>query len=478
MGKIDTHKLAIDGKDQKNLRGDPITNDRYFSKDFMQKEWDHMWTKVWLIAGREVQIKEPGDYIVHDLISESVIIVRQDDGSIKGFYNSCAHRGQRLVNFDSSQESFRCPYHDWQFGLNGDVIGCPDPDDFPEGSPIGKRKLVEVRVDTWDGFIFYTMNDKAPELLEYLDPLPEIYKNHNFKDQIRAQWVRVELDVNWKFFCDNFNESYHTRFVHPQVPSVIDQDHFTSRYEMFPKGHARIIQMGRPSLRDRVAKGEDHPFKGILEDWGVDTSKYKDYETLSEQGWMDLKKAKRENYKEKGYYHYENLSDEELTESPFQFVFPNIAMGVQADGCILLNWFPHPTDPEKCYFDLWDMGYPIGGSAKGIGKTGRDNNQEFNSTSAGIGETGRTSNQEYFSRTKVNPIILQEVELDFRDYDNGKGVEDLWDHVVYQDWQLTDGLRRGVRSRGYQEPYLASQETRVRFFHEKLHDYLNGNPPK
>ena len=478
MGKIDTHKLAIDGKDFKNLRGDPITNDRYFSKDFMQKEWDSMWTKVWLIAGREIQIKEPGDYIVHDLITESVIIVRQDDGSIKGFYKSCAQRGQRLINFDILQDSFRCPYHDWQFGLNGDVIGCPDPDDFPEGSPIGKRKLVEVRVDTWDGFIFYTMNDEAPELLEYLDPLPEIYKNHNFKNQIRAQWVRVELDVNWKFFCDNFNESYHTRFVHPQVPSVIDQDHFTSRYEMFPKGHARIIQMGRPSLRDRVDENEDHPFKGILEDWGVDTSKYKDYETLSDQGWIDLKKAKRKNYKEKGYHHYENLSDEELTESPFQFIFTNIALGVQADGCILLNWFPHPTDPEKCYFDLWDMGYPIGGSAKGIGKTGRDTNEEFKSTSAGIGETGRTSNQEYFSRTKVNPIILQEVELDFRDYDNGKGVEDLWDHVVYQDWQLTDGLRRGVRSRGYQEPYLASQETRVRFFHEKLHDYLNGNPPK
>ena len=59
MGKIDTHNLAIDGKDQKNLRGDPITNDRYFSKDFMAKEWDKMWTKVWLIAGREVQIKSP-----------------------------------------------------------------------------------------------------------------------------------------------------------------------------------------------------------------------------------------------------------------------------------------------------------------------------------------------------------------------------------------------------------------------------------
>ena len=89
MGNVDIHNLTIDGKDQKNLRGDPITSDRYFSEDFMQKEWDSMWTKVWLIAGREIQIKEPGDYIVHDLVTESVIIVRQDDGSIKGFYNSC-----------------------------------------------------------------------------------------------------------------------------------------------------------------------------------------------------------------------------------------------------------------------------------------------------------------------------------------------------------------------------------------------------
>ena len=153
-------------------------------------------------------------------------------------------------------------------------------------------------------------------------------------------------------------------------------------------------------------------------------------------------------------------------------------MGIQADGCILLNWFPHPTDPEKCFFDLWDMGYPIGGSAKGIGKTGRDNDQAFTSTSAGICKKDEANDQEFLSRTKVNPVKLQEVELDFRDYDGGKGVEDLWDHVVYQDWQLTDGLRRGVRSKGYQEPYLTAQETRVRYFHETLHDYLNGKEPK
>ena len=75
MGKVDTHKLAIDGKEPSNLRGDPITNDRYFSKEFMTKEWDHMWTKVWLIAGREIQLKETGDYIVLTLLLNLLLLL-------------------------------------------------------------------------------------------------------------------------------------------------------------------------------------------------------------------------------------------------------------------------------------------------------------------------------------------------------------------------------------------------------------------
>ena len=87
MGKVDTHKLAIDGKEPSNLRGDPITNDRYFSKEFMAKEWEHMWTKVWLIAGREVQLKEAGDYIVHDLVTESVIIAKLEGLALRASTN-------------------------------------------------------------------------------------------------------------------------------------------------------------------------------------------------------------------------------------------------------------------------------------------------------------------------------------------------------------------------------------------------------
>ena len=72
---------------------------------------------------------------------------------------------------------------------------------------------------------------------------------------------------------------------------------------------------------------------------------------------------------------------------------------------------------------------------------------------------------------------IEEAEYDYREYDNGNGVQDLDDQVVFQDWELNAGQTSGWRSRGYQEPYLANQETRVRRFHEMLHDYLNGNPP-
>ncbi len=447
MNDIVKHPLAMDGKDPSNLRGDPITPERYYSREFMQQEWDHLWTRIWHIAGREQQLTEPGDFIVHDFMRESVIIVRQRNGSLRGFYNACGHRAQRLVWNHGHQESFFCPYHGWQWGLDGSLENLPDRDDYPQGDPVGKRHLIEVRVDTWAGLVWYTMDDEAPDLMSYLAPLPEVYKNFQFEKTVRSRWLRVALECNWKFWSDNFNESYHTRTAHPQVPPIIDQDHFTSRYEMFPMGHNRIIQMGRPSLRDRVPEGQPHPWDKELLTWGIDPDAYPDYETKVMQGWLDLKAAKRTRWKEKGFLHYEHLTDEELTESPFQTVFPNIAFGASADSFGLFRWEPHPTDPEKCYFDNWTMTYPV----------------------EGIEET--------VNRTAQNPLKFEEAEYDFRNYDNGQGVLDLSDQVVFQDWMLNAGQTTGWHSRGYQEPYLAAQETRVRRFHEMLHDYLAGNPP-
>ena len=79
------------------LKSVPITGSRYTSTAFMEREWQHIWTRTWLLLGRTSEIPMPGDYQMEDLGPESFIMMRQDDGSIRAFYNVCQHRGSRMI---------------------------------------------------------------------------------------------------------------------------------------------------------------------------------------------------------------------------------------------------------------------------------------------------------------------------------------------------------------------------------------------
>ncbi|MGC6327990.1 aromatic ring-hydroxylating oxygenase subunit alpha [Rhizorhabdus sp. FW153] len=443
MGQPDLHPLTIDGRDPANLRGDPITGDRYTSRDFMDREWEHLWTRIWHVAGRTAELEEPGDYVVHDFRHESVICIRQDDGSIRAFYNACGHRGMRLTDASSSTEAFHCPYHGWKWGKDGLLEHAQDAHDFPQGNPCGKLRLRELRCDTWGGFVWYTMDDKAPALLDYLAPIPELYKNYPMETAVRVFWMKINLNTNWKFATDNFSESYHTRTAHPQVPPWIDQDVDTARHEMYPNGHGRTVQPMRPSLSDRLPEGVPHPFDHILRQWDIDPDAYPDYETKAMQGWLDLKAAKKRLWRERGYVHYEHMNDEEITDSPHTVIFPNVTISFLPDNLIFFRTEPHPEDPGKCTFDLWCMAFPVEGQT------------EVESIMAG-------------------PQPLREAEMQVRDFDNGRGVPEIEGQIVYQDMMLAEGMQRGMHSRGYRDAYLTGQETRVRFFHEVLNDYLEG----
>ena len=448
MNKPADFEAPLDGRDPSNLRGDPITGDRYFSREFMQREWDMLWTRIWHIAGRTADIPEAGDFVVHDFMKESVIAVRQEDGSVRAFFNSCAHRGMRMVKGMSSVDAISCPYHGWRYGIDGKLIHAQDSDiDFPQGNPCGKLGLQELRCEIWGGFVWYTMAKEGPSLQEYLAPMPAVYKNYPMDTAVRVAWYRIALNANWKFVTDNFSESYHTRTAHPQVPPWIDQDVDTARHEMWANGHGRTVQPMRPSLSDRLPPDQPHPYKMILQAWGIDPEGYASYEDMAMQGWLDLKAAKQRDWKERGYVHYENMNDEEITDSPHTVIFPNVTISFLPDNLVFFRSEPHPEDPEKCYFDLWCMAFPVEG-------------------------------QEVVESVMAGPKPLREVaECEHRDFDDGKGIPELAGQIVYQDMELAEGMQAGMHSRGYTDAYLTAQETRVRFFHEVLNDWLEGRKP-
>jgi phenylpropionate dioxygenase-like ring-hydroxylating dioxygenase large terminal subunit len=101
------------------------------------------------------ELEEEGDLVRHNLGKESVIMVRQADGSIKAFYNTCPHRGNRLVLGDrGGSHRITCAYHGWQYSNDGVLVNVQDPDDFPGGNPCGNVRLSEVRCQSWGPFIY------------------------------------------------------------------------------------------------------------------------------------------------------------------------------------------------------------------------------------------------------------------------------------------------------------------------------------
>ncbi len=143
---------------EQKLRWHDIPGDRYTSKEFAEREWEHMWSKVWLLLGRESELPNPGDWQREDVGRESILMVRQQDGGVKAFYNICQHRGNPLVSdTKGSVRRFVCRYHSWAFMPDGELNFAPDKEDFPRGNPCGKVRLAELACETFAGFVWVNM---------------------------------------------------------------------------------------------------------------------------------------------------------------------------------------------------------------------------------------------------------------------------------------------------------------------------------
>ena len=124
----------------------PIEGFRYTSFEFYEKEWNQMWTKVWLVAGRVDQLINSGDYITVPIGSESILCSVGSDNKIHAFYNVCQHRGNRLVSNENGSLNggdFTCAYHGWRFNTERSTSAARLfwPLMLTSVSPISKREL-------------------------------------------------------------------------------------------------------------------------------------------------------------------------------------------------------------------------------------------------------------------------------------------------------------------------------------------------
>jgi phenylpropionate dioxygenase-like ring-hydroxylating dioxygenase large terminal subunit len=432
------------------LSRNPLAGSRYTSREFFEKEFNEMWTKVWLLLGRESEMLNPGDWQKEDVGPESILMVRQEDGGIKAFYNICQHRGNQLVAEEKGHANrFVCKYHAWAFATDGELVFAQDANNFSQGNPCGKVNLKEIPCEIFAGFIWINMDPDCTDLKTYLGPIWDDWSRYDLQSWKRYQALTTTVPCNWKVVLDNFNESYHVPTLHriqgtpeerKRMHSGVDTRFENTRFDLSDEGHNRMIMPGGyagVSLNEDGSIGE--PLNTIMHEWGLDPA---DFVGRGEDTRAALQKAKRETGVRKGYGHYEQMTDEQFTDAFHYTLFPNFAVSLWSDGFHFLRARPHATDPEQCIFDNWWYASQPEGETSPI------------RTTAGIVERDAEVEHEVF---------------DFGEKSMGRTID--------QDCEVFPLQQAGFRSRGYEGAYLADQESRVGRYHELIDEYIEGRRP-
>jgi phenylpropionate dioxygenase-like ring-hydroxylating dioxygenase large terminal subunit len=208
-----------------------VSAERYFSKDWHDREVETVWRKCWQLACREEEIPNVGDHIVYEIVHDSVIVVRTSPSEIRAYVNSCLHRGTLLRTEGGCVQSFRCPFHAWTWSLDGKLVHMHQEWDL-EHVDAESMSLPEAQVGTWAGFVFINFDEHCEPLMSYMENLPEHFESFELEKRYKAAHVAKIMPCNWKLAMEAFIEAYHVAIAHPQVLAYYGDSN--TQYDVWP----------------------------------------------------------------------------------------------------------------------------------------------------------------------------------------------------------------------------------------------------
>ena len=197
-----------------------VSIDRYISREWHEREKELLWRKVWQFACREEELPAPGDHVVYDIVGLSFLVVRQDDGSIKAFPNACLHRGRMLKDHEGSCSELRCPYHGYTWALDGSLKFVPARYEFPQVVD-DDFHLTELPVGRWNGFVFINPDPHAAPFDEFIADLAEQFEPWDLSTSFIEVHISKVILANWKVTQEAFCEAYHVGATHPQIMAYL-----------------------------------------------------------------------------------------------------------------------------------------------------------------------------------------------------------------------------------------------------------------
>lgn len=197
-------------------RASTLPSSFYIAPKFLEEEKRNIFWRTWQIVGRSEQVTGPGDYFTANLCNEPLLIVRDAEKKLRGFYNVCRHRAGPPADGCGSRKVFRCGYHGWTYGLDGRLLNAPEMEGT-EDFCYDDFRLRPVQVDEWEGQVFVNLDPNAEGLQVALRGLPEQAAKFRFGSMKLAGRRDYHMQCNWKVYIDNYLEGYHLPSVHPSL---------------------------------------------------------------------------------------------------------------------------------------------------------------------------------------------------------------------------------------------------------------------
>ena len=195
---------------QRAVTADPQV---YTSEQLFNLERQQIFNRQWLCAGRTDSIRKPGDYLCFEIDQQPIVILRQKNGELAAFSNVCRHRMMQLLKGTGRCKRIVCPYHAWTYDIDGQLIVAPHMDSRP-GFDATKISLPSVRLEVWHGWIYVTLNKKAPAVSKTLSALEPLVAHYRMQDYVQIDHQDHVWDTNWKLLTENFMEGYHLPVTH------------------------------------------------------------------------------------------------------------------------------------------------------------------------------------------------------------------------------------------------------------------------
>ena len=234
---LDPNKIEVVKNPIEKAHGLP--NECYLNNDYLEFEKEKIFKNNWTMIGVASSVPNPGDAKPFNLLGIPILIVRNKQNEVKVFHNVCSHRGFKLVDQECKLKNvIRCPYHSWSYDFNGKLtvtphiggLGKHEVDGFDKNN----SNLKEIKSNIWMDLIFININSNAKPFKDFIKPLEDRWSKFiSKKDQklIRHStdngYFNMTVNSNWKFAIENYCESYHLPWIHPELNKVSNiSDHY------------------------------------------------------------------------------------------------------------------------------------------------------------------------------------------------------------------------------------------------------------